>query len=571
MINTNNISTEASAGTNSISQGKHQGAKTNKTLFSTLLAMLQKGAPQGSAKQTVQQGSHKNTVLSTSEGKTKNQSLTNQQGNKNLQHSLSQTSNIDAKIKHILQQAKNTGSTDKKELSSKNSQHALTQTNITQTANKNRQHSLLQTDETQTVNKNLQYILQQNHDTQTADKNVQYILAQADKTSVTTKGLTNTFTQDTPTNTNNVDASDAIASVQETRVTPLFINTPKSGGAVAEQQTKQTSRVTSQTTTPNISSEQISSAQTTPELLAEASNKKNQASQNITQQHTERFAATMQNASQNKTGEQSLSMQQNKQIEQQITTQQTASQQTNPINTGSEQANDGIKTSQAAIAAVQQRTSSQTQQTQSTNTNTVAATSPNAISMAAADNNAASQQDLNSNQRDADMSLLDATKTDNKNAKGLDFQAQLAYKSQRTFTPADTMLEIVKSAKTGNTSLELQLEPANLGKVQVSIQIDQAKHIQVVFTVDQAASKQALEQQMPQLRLAMAQQGLDLGSFSMQMNQQGGQQQGGNQQASNTSTTGNALDATILTHSNDEQNTRIGVNLAAQGHLSILA
>jgi len=75
---------------------------------------------------------------------------------------------------------------------------------------------------------------------------------------------------------------------------------------------------------------------------------------------------------------------------------------------------------------------------------------------------------------------------------------------------------------------------------------------------------------MPQLRLAMAQQGLDLGGCSMQMNQQSGQQQGGNQQASNSATAGNSLDATTLTHSNDEQNTRIGVNLATQGHLSIL-
>ncbi|MDQ7002551.1 MAG: flagellar hook-length control protein FliK, partial [Ghiorsea sp.] len=179
-------------------------------------------------------------------------------------------------------------------------------------------------------------------------------------------------------------------------------------------------------------------------------------------------------------------------------------------------------------------------------------------------------QDLNFNQRDADMSLLDAGKVDNKSAKGLDFQAQLAYKSQRTFTPADTMLEIVKSAKTGSTTLELQLEPANLGKVQVSIQIDQAKHIQVVFTVDQAASKQALEQQMPQLRLAMAQQGLDLSGFSMQMNQQGGQQ-GGNQHASNRSGADNNLNTTTLTSTNNEQHTRMGINLATQGHISILA
>jgi len=558
MIHTNNISTEASAGTSSIGQSKHQGTKTSKTLFSTLLAMLQKGTSQNVIQQTVQQVSHKNTVLSTSESKNRNQSLTNQQGNKNLQHSLSQTSNIDAKIKHILQQAKNADSTDKKSLNSKKSQHALAQTNITQTIKKKQQHHLVQTGKVQTADNNPQHILQQSKSTQTADKNVQHILAQADKKPMTNQSPAKTLTQDIPGNTNNVDASDAIASLQEAQLTPLAANTNKNSSAIDGQLNKQANLATSQTTTPNIS----------PELLAEASNKKNQASQNIAQQNTKHFTATMQNAQQNSSQQNNT----NKQIEQQITTQQSVAQQANQINNSLEQANDGIKTSQAAIAAVQQRTGNQTQQTQAANTSAVTTTnSPNAISMTVADNNTASQQDLNANQHDADMSLLDAAKTDNKNAKGLDFQAQLAYKSQRTFTPADTMLEIVKSAKTGNTTLELQLEPANLGKVQVSIQMDQAKHIQVMFTVDQTASKQALEQQMPQLKLAMAQQGLDLGGCSMQMNQQGGQQQSGSQQTTNNNATGSSLDATTLTHSNDEQNTRIGVNLATQGHLSILA
>ena len=558
MIHTNNISTEASAGANSISQGKHQGSKANKTLFSTLLGMLQKGASQGSTKQTVQQSSHKNTILSASEGKDKKLSLTNQQGNKNVQHSLNQTSNIDEKIGHILQQTGNTDIAGKKNLTTKKPQATLTQT-----TNKKEQHNLAQTNQTPTIDKNLQHILAQTKNTQTADKNVQDILtqenqiqnsdtklqlnlAQTDQSQAKDKGMSTTSTQDT-----NVDASDAIASLQEAQIMPLVASTHKNSDAIGEQQTN---RSTSSTTNQNIS----------PELLAEASSQKHQASQKTESKNTERFTTDMQNAPQNKTFEQPLTIQQGKQ--------QNTTQQSSPITSGAEQTNDGIKTSQAAIAAVQQRNDRQTQQTQTANTSTVtAANSPSAISMAAADNNASSQQDLNSNQHDADMSLLDAAKTDSKSAKGLDFQAQLAYKSQRTFTPADTMLEIVKSAKTGNTSLELQLEPANLGKVQVSIQIDQAKHIQVMFTVDQAASKHALEQQMPQLKLAMTQQGLDLGGFSMQMNQQGGQQQGSNQQTSSNTTTSNGLDTTILTHSNDEQNTRIGVNLAAQGHLSILA
>ena len=547
MIHTNNISTEASAGTNSISQGKHQSSKANKTLFSTLLGMLQKGASQKSIQQTVQQANHKNTGLPTAEGKT--QPLSHQQGNKNLQHILSQTSNTentDKKIRYILQQAENTGSMGKKSATNKDLKHTLEKKNNTQTTNEKTQHNLVQTNETQTVDKNVQHILAQ---AKKQHRLLQTGETQAGKTLVTDKKITATLTLDTPVNTSEVDANDAIASLQEVQVTPLIINTNKNGSAVDEQQAKQVNRATSQATTSTIS----------PELLAEASSNK--------QQNTERFTANMQNTQQNKPSEQPLTIQQSKQIEQHIT-----AQQNNQVNNAIEQTTDGIKTSQAAIAAIQQRTGNQTQQAQATNANTVAATnSPSAVNIATIDNNTSSQQDLNSNQRDADMSLLDSARMDNKNAKGLDFQAQLAYKSQRSFTPADTMLEIVKSAKTGNTTLELQLEPANLGKVQVSIQMDQAKHIQVMFTVDQAASKQALEQQMPQLRLAMAQQGLDLGGCSMQMNQQSGQQQGGNQQASNSATAGNSLDATTLTHSNDEQNTRIGVNLATQGHLSILA
>ncbi len=175
-----------------------------------------------------------------------------------------------------------------------------------------------------------------------------------------------------------------------------------------------------------------------------------------------------------------------------------------------------------------------------------------------------SQQDFTSDQQDLNGLYMETNKHDTK-LKGADFQAQLAYKSQRVFTPADTMLEIVKSAKDGSTSLELQLEPAHLGKVQVQIQMDAAKHIQVVFTVDQQTSKHALEQHMPQLRLALSQQGLDLGSFSMQMNQQQHQEHQSSRSASNTSTWTNQIleDGT--------QNNQIGINIATDGRLSILA
>ncbi len=175
-----------------------------------------------------------------------------------------------------------------------------------------------------------------------------------------------------------------------------------------------------------------------------------------------------------------------------------------------------------------------------------------------------SQQDFTSEQQDLNGFNMDTSKQDTK-LKGADFQAQLAYKSQRTFTPADAMLEIVKSAKDGSTTLELQLEPAHLGKVQVQIQMDTAKNIQVAFTVDQQTSRQALEQHMPQLRLALSQQGLDLGSFSMQMNQQQHQEHQSSHSVTNTSTWTNQ---TIEDQADDN---KIGINIATDGRLSILA
>ncbi len=227
---------------------------------------------------------------------------------------------------------------------------------------------------------------------------------------------------------------------------------------------------------------------------------------------------------------------------------------------------DVIRNPQAAVVSLQQRTSRQAQG------NNIALSTQNSSSIITRtfdQRDTSSQQDFLSNQHHMEQTLLDASKTDAKNSKNIDFQAQLAYRSQRTFTPANTMLEIVRSAKDGKTTLELQLEPANLGKVHVSIQMDLAKQIQVSFTVDQAASRQALEQHMPQLRLALAQQGLDLGGFSMQMNQQQSNQQG-NSGSTNTSSpiADNSTTASALP---DDNNSRIGVNLASNGHLNIMA
>ncbi|OIQ00335.1 MAG: hypothetical protein AUK35_04255 [Zetaproteobacteria bacterium CG2_30_46_52] len=177
------------------------------------------------------------------------------------------------------------------------------------------------------------------------------------------------------------------------------------------------------------------------------------------------------------------------------------------------------------------------------------------------------QQDFASNQDDAELSWMDAGKTDHKMNRQNDFQAHLAYRSQKAFSANDAMLEIVRSAKDGRTTLELQLEPAHLGKVQVTIQMDASKQIQVAITMDQAASRQALEQHLPQLRLMLAQQGLDLGGFSMEMNQQHQEQSPRNFAHRNLD---NNSDTPLLNNT-IQHITRTGVNVASDGHISIMA
>ncbi|MDX8380933.1 MAG: flagellar hook-length control protein FliK [Ghiorsea sp.] len=237
-----------------------------------------------------------------------------------------------------------------------------------------------------------------------------------------------------------------------------------------------------------------------------------------------------------------------------------AAPQTTPINLAKE------SKAHQHIQPTQQQAVSQPAQQNSNNLTTLVGQQTISQIKGGENNNASTQQDLNSNQQNAQTSIFDSSNSDNK-VRNSDFQTHLAYRSQRAFTPADTMLEIVKSAKKGSTSLELQLEPANLGKVHVSIQIDAQKQIQVAFTVDQQVSRQALEQQMPQLKLALSQQGLDLGGFSMQMNQQQHQQE----HASSNATPHFESDINNLDQQNLKQTTRTGINLANAGRLNILA
>lgn len=100
-------------------------------------------------------------------------------------------------------------------------------------------------------------------------------------------------------------------------------------------------------------------------------------------------------------------------------------------------------------------------------------------------------------------------------AQSTGFSHLLHHKAETGMSMLESIQYIAQSARDGKTRLEIQLEPAHLGKIHVSLQTDAAKQLQVHLIADQNSTRQAIEQQLPALRQALAQQGLDLSGFSM--------------------------------------------------------
>jgi flagellar hook-length control protein FliK len=87
-------------------------------------------------------------------------------------------------------------------------------------------------------------------------------------------------------------------------------------------------------------------------------------------------------------------------------------------------------------------------------------------------------------------------------------------------TVAAAMQQVGQAAGQGKFQLELTLTPEHLGKVQVFLDSDVNKQIQVHFVVEQSTSRQSIEQHLPALRQALADQGLNMDSFSMESSEQ---------------------------------------------------
>ncbi|HEU0276372.1 MAG TPA: flagellar hook-length control protein FliK [Rhodanobacteraceae bacterium] len=91
--------------------------------------------------------------------------------------------------------------------------------------------------------------------------------------------------------------------------------------------------------------------------------------------------------------------------------------------------------------------------------------------------------------------------------------------------------QVLTLAQTGGTQMTLQVNPPQLGRVQVQV-TSHNNVIQVAFVAQSAQAAQALQQSLPQLQSALAQQGLNLGQANVaQQGFQGGQSQQGQGQS----------------------------------------
>jgi len=172
-----------------------------------------------------------------------------------------------------------------------------------------------------------------------------------------------------------------------------------------------------------------------------------------------------------------------------------------------------------AAAHVQQNKAVQLQHAQSATTNSAVTAAGIAIS-GTSDASLADTGSQNSDKGNQDGRFIaalngDAKATNAPAVSSASFHQYLSGKATPSMTLFDTMNHIAQSASKGKTRLEIQLEPANLGKIQISLQSDAAKQLQVHIIVDQGTTRAALEQQLPQLKSALAQQGFDLSGFSM--------------------------------------------------------
>ena len=92
-------------------------------------------------------------------------------------------------------------------------------------------------------------------------------------------------------------------------------------------------------------------------------------------------------------------------------------------------------------------------------------------------------------------------------------------------------VEIVASAKSGKSTFEIRLDPAELGRIDVRINVDSAGQVTSHLTVEKPETLSLLQQDAPQLQQALDDAGLKTGSGGLQFSlrdQSSGQNTGNN-------------------------------------------
>ena len=98
-------------------------------------------------------------------------------------------------------------------------------------------------------------------------------------------------------------------------------------------------------------------------------------------------------------------------------------------------------------------------------------------------------------------------------------------------------LEIAASVKNGKSSFEIRLDPAELGRIDVRIDVDRSGQVTSHLTVEKPETLSMLQQDAPQLQRALDDAGLKTGSGGLQFSlrdQSSSSQNNGSQTGSNS-------------------------------------
>jgi len=100
---------------------------------------------------------------------------------------------------------------------------------------------------------------------------------------------------------------------------------------------------------------------------------------------------------------------------------------------------------------------------------------------------------------------------------------------------AGLAVEIAASAKSGKSTFEIRLDPAELGRIDVRINVDSAGQVTSHLTVEKPETLSLLQQDAPQLQQALDDAGLKTGSGGLQfsLRDQSSGQNTGNDTGSN--------------------------------------